>query len=407
MIPFTLKVLFYRCLMVLLKLIARTMSIRQPQLLAGPGSSLQLCDAIAAAGVRRLLIVTDSMLARIGLLEPMRQRLTQSGVTVVVYDGVQPDPTIEQIEAGVDLLRRSDSQAVLAIGGGSSIDAAKIISARATNSKSITQMMGVLKLRKAILPLYAVPTTAGTGSEVTIGAVVSDPARQRKLTVIDPKLVPQMAALDGSLMKGLPPAITAATGMDVLTHAIEAFVSRLATPETDRAALEATRLVMQYLPRAMVNGADEEARQQMAWASYQAGLAITKAGVGYVHAISHNFGGRYHTPHGLANAIVLPYVLEYSRTHCVDRLAKLAQSSGLGSASENRQQLADRLIGHIRAMNRSFGIPAGLKALRDADIPQIAAAALQEAHFTYGVPRYMDQARCEQMLRRMLIESVA
>jgi alcohol dehydrogenase len=403
MIPFSIQVFFYRLFMLALKLSTKILNFRQPELFSGPGSSLQLCEAIASSGVRKLLVVSDAMLVKIGLLQPMLDKLKALGVQTVLYDGVQPDPTIEQIETGLALLKREQCTAILAIGGGSSMDAAKVIAARATNPHKIAWMAGLMRILFKPMPLYVVPTTAGTGSEVTIAAVVSDPANTRKFAIMDPKLVPVGAALDGQLMTGLPPAITAATGMDALTHAVEAYISRNATPATDAEALEATRLIMQNLPKAMTNGADLEARQNMALASYKAGVAFTTAGVGYVHAISHNFGARYHVPHGLANAIVLPYVLDYSKPECVERLAELAAAGGLKQGSEPASELADKFIRHIRSLNETFRIPAKVEKLQATDIPAITDAALKEAHWTYAVPRYMDKPACEQLVRQMLV----
>lgn len=404
MIPFPLQVLFFRVLMFFLKLSSVFLPLfRQPQMVTGPGSSLQLCEAIAQAGVKKLLIVTDAMLVKLGLLSAMQDKLTALGVSWAVYDGVQPDPTIAQIEAGLDMLKRENAQAILAVGGGSSIDAAKVIAARATNNKPIAKMAGLFKVWRSILPLYVVPTTAGTGSEVTIAAVVSDPAAQRKFAIMDPRLLPTAAALDGALMKGLPPPITAATGMDALTHAVEAYISRNAMADTDAQALQATKLIMQNLPQVMANGADETARQNMSQASYLAGQAFTKAGVGYVHAVAHNFGARYHVPHGLANAIIMPYVLDYSKPSCTQRLAELAEAGGLKKGNETPEQLADAFIARIREMNTQFGIPTKVDKLKREDIPAIVDAALAEAHYTYAVPRYMDKPTCERFVAQMLV----
>lgn len=402
MIPFPIQVFFYRLFMLALKLSTKILNFRQPELHTGPGSSLKLCEAIAGSGVKRLLVVSDAMLVKIGLLQPMLDRLKALDVHTVLYDGVQPDPTIKQIETGLALLKREQCTAILAIGGGSSMDAAKVIAARATNPHKIAWMAGLMRILFKPMPLYVVPTTAGTGSEVTIAAVVSDPANTRKFAIMDPKLVPVGAALDGQLMTGLPPPITAATGMDALTHAVEAYISRNATAATDAEALEATRLIMQNLPRAMADGSDLDARQNMALASYKAGVAFTTAGVGYVHAISHNFGARYHVPHGLANAIVLPYVLDYSKPACTRRLAELAEAGGLRQGSETETELADRFVSHIRALNEQFKIPQKVEKLRAEDVPAITDAALKEAHWTYAVPRYMDRPTCETLVRQML-----
>lgn len=402
MIPFGVQVTGYQSLMKTLKGLVKTLPFPKPTLFSGPGSSLELCEAVSLMGVRKLLIVTDAMLVKIGLLDEMEKRLESLGIRFVVYDGILPDPTIDQIEAGLKILKRERCQAILAVGGGSPIDAAKVIAARAANNKSISKMEGMFKVFSAPLPLFVVPTTAGTGSEVTIAAVVSDPGRKKKSAIMDPKLVPMMAALDGSLMTGLPPNVTAATGMDALTHAVEAYISANALPETDAYALAATRLIMENLPTAVARGKNVEARQSMAFASYYAALAFTRAGVGYVHAISHNFGAYYHTPHGLGNAIVLPYVLEFSKQNCIRRLAKLAEASGLREKGDRPQTLANKFIEHIRSMNEEFGIPNQLEALKRSDIPDIARAALKEAHFTYAVPKYMDQRTCERLISRML-----
>ncbi len=405
MIPFGIQVTGYQSLMMGLKGLIKTVPFPKPTLFSGPGSSLELCEAISLMGVHKLLIVTDAMLVKIGLLDDIQEKLEAHGVRFEIYDGIQPDPTIDQIESGLKILRRERCQAILAVGGGSSIDAAKIIAARATNDKPVRRMEGFFRVFSAPMPLYAIPTTAGTGSEVTIAAVVSDPARKKKSSVIDPKLVPLMAALDGALMTGLPPHITAATGMDALTHAVEAYLSTNALPETDAYALAATKLIAENLPTAFARGKDVEARQAMAFASYYAALAFTRAGVGYVHAISHNFGAHYHTPHGLANAIVMPYVLEYSRPKCAKRLARLGEVAGLRQKGDRPQTLARRFIDHIRSMNEEFGIPSGLEALKKSDIPKIASSALKEAHYTYAVPRYMDQDACEALVSKMLVSA--
>jgi len=402
-LPFSLKVLFFKFFQLMLKWSTKILTFRTPELFSGPGSSLQLCEHIAGrTGVKNLLIVTDAMLVKIGLLKPIQDKLTELGVRWVVYDGVQPNPTIEQIETGLAMLKKEGCTAILAIGGGSSIDAAKVIAARARNPHKVVHMAGLMRVFFKPMPLYAVPTTAGTGSEVTIAAVVSDPSTTRKFAIMDPKLVPVGASLDGALMAGLPAPITAATGMDALTHAVEAYISRNHTPMTDAEALEATRLIMQNLPTAVHQGSNIEARQNMAVASFKAGVAFTTAGVGYVHAIAHNFGAYYHLPHGLANAIILPYVLDFSKPECTDRLAKLAEVSGLKTGGESALQLADKFIAHVRALNAEFGIPTRVDKLKASDIPQIAAKAASEAHWTYAVPRYMDKPEIERFVAQML-----
>ncbi len=405
MIPFNIQVACYRAFMMVFKLATWILPFRTPLMFVGPGSSRQLAATIGQTGTRKILIVTDAMLIQLGLLNGIQEELEKNGVEIVIYDGIKPDPTIQQIEDGLKMLEQNQCEAILAVGGGSSIDAAKVIAARATNKKPISKMTGLFRVYRGILPLYAVPTTAGTGSEVTVAAVVSDPERKRKLPIMDIKLVPQMAALDGELAKGLPPHITAATGMDALTHAVEAYISRNNFKSTDKMAVAATRLIIKYLPRAVKDGAnDVEARQNMSLAAFYAGIAFTQAGVGYVHAIAHNFGALYHTPHGLANAIVMPHVLDYSKPECTRRLAELADVADVREAGDSDEVAADKFIAKIREMNTEFNIPEQLEALQAGDIPAIADAALQEARFTYAVPRYMDKPTCENLVRKMLMQ---
>ncbi|MEP7705405.1 iron-containing alcohol dehydrogenase [Paraglaciecola sp. 25GB23A] len=401
---FAFKVFFLKIYMFIFKCITFMLPFKWPRIFEGSGSSLELCRHIAAQGHKKVLLVSDAMLVKLGLLDGMKAELAKHGVTLTIYDGVMPDPTIAQIEAGVSVLKANGCEAVLAVGGGSSIDAAKVIAARGKTNKPIAKMAGLFKVYfSGTLPLYAVPTTAGTGSEVTIAAVVSDPKLQSKLPIIDLKLMPVAAALDGQLMIGLPANITAATGMDALTHAVEAFISHNALQRTDKLAIQATQLIMANLVTAVNDGSNLAARQAMSKASNLAGMAFTQAGVGYVHAIAHNFGALYHTPHGLANAIVMPYVLDFSKSKCSRRLAELAKACNIGPTNGFDAELADAFIERIREMQRQFNIPQKLDALQRKDIPQIAAAALNEARFTYAVPRYLDREGCESLIRQMLV----
>lgn len=404
MLPFPVRVFLLRIYVQILKFVLWITPVKMPMVFAGPGSSLQLCSTIASTGVNNILIVTDSMLSKIGLLDPMVEALNKRGVKTTIYDGVEPDPTVPQIQAGFEMLKANRCEAVLAVGGGSPIDAAKVIAALATNNKPVLKMAGLFKVRKPLLPLYVVPTTAGTGSEVSVGAVVSDTENQRKLPIIDITLMPKMACLDGNIYLGVPPPITAATGMDALTHAVESYISRISFEESDQMAIAAVRLIMEYLPRAYENGQEDiEARQQMALAAYYAGIAMSKAGLGYVHAIAHNFGALYHVPHGRANAIVMPHVLDFSKSECTDRLADLARVSNLGQPGDSDEKLADLFIQKIRDMKAAMDIPEQLDLLKKEDIPRIAQAAKEEARFTYPVPRYMNDSTCRAVISKMLV----
>lgn len=396
------EVFFLRIYMMIFKVVTRILPFKPPQVFEGTDSSLELCRHIAKEGHQRILIVTDAMLVKLGLLEKIEAELKTAGADYFVFDGVLPDPTVELIEKGVALLKEHSCDAILAVGGGSSIDAAKVIGARAKNNKPVQKMAGLFRVFFGMLPLYAIPTTAGTGSEVTIAAVVSDPEAQRKFPIMDLKLMPTAAALDGAMMTGLPKPITAATGMDALTHAVEAYISRNAMAHTDAPAVEATLLILKYLEAAYDDGSNLEARQGMARASHLAGIAFTQAGVGYVHAIAHNFGAYYHVPHGLANAIVMPHVLDYSLLQCAGRLADLARACRIGGEGSD-MEVAQAFIQKIRDMNEKFGIPSTLDKLKSEDIAPIASAARAEARFTYAVPRYMNQQNAMDVVGRMLV----
>ncbi|MCZ2290580.1 MAG: iron-containing alcohol dehydrogenase [Burkholderiales bacterium] len=383
--------------------LTRVLPIPQPTLLIGPGSSRRLGQAIAAFGHEKVLVVTDKVIVRLGLLQGLTDALTEGGAEYVVFDEITPDAPIPLIERGIAAFRDHQCDALVAVGGGSSIDAAKAIAVAIANpSRSLRALAGYYKGLRTPMPVYAVPTTAGTGSEVTVAAVIADPERSSKLVIVDTRIVPRMAALDPELATGLPPAITAATGIDALTHAVEAFIGNWATAQTDALALAAVGMIFSNLRTACRDGGNLQARENMALASTWAGMAFTRANVGYVHAIAHQFGGLYHTPHGLANAIMLPHVLRFSAPAVTTQLAQLAVRAGLGEATEHEEELAEKFIEGVCALNRDIGIPTTLEALREKDIPALARAALREAHTGYPVPRYMTQAQCEEMIRAVL-----
>ncbi len=376
--------------------------IPQPMLLVGPGSSRRLGEALCGFGHRKILIVTDRTVAEMGLPDALTDALSAGGTAYVVFDAITPDAPIPLIEKGIAFYRKQGCDAIVAFGGGSPMDAAKAIALAVANNKHPRQLAGYFKGLRSPVPIYAVPTTAGTGSEVTVAAVVSDPKTRRKLVIADTRLVPQMAALDPSLMTGLPPAVTAATGMDALTHAVEAFVGHWATAYTDRMALAAVGMIYDNLRIAYRKGKDLDAREKMALAATYAGLAFTRANVGYAHAIAHQLGGRYHTPHGLANAIMLPHVLRFLSPAITKKLAVLAVRAKVGDEGERASVLAKKFLDSVEALNRDLGIPRHLDALREADIPELAKAACWEADTNYPVPRYMSPATCEGLLRQVL-----
>jgi alcohol dehydrogenase len=369
--------------------VTRYIPIPQPTLMVGPGSSARMGEVIAGFGHHKVLIVTDGVIAKLGLLKGIQDALHQGGTQTVVFDEITPDAPIPLIERGLDFCQKHDCDAIVAFGGGSSMDSAKAIAIAMTNPRPLRSLAGYLKGRSSPLPIYAVPTTAGTGSEVTVAAVISDPSREDKVVIVDPRLVPKMAALDASLMTGLPPHITA-------------FVGNWATPYTNGMALAAVGLIFDNLRTCYTDGTNLAAREKMALASTYAGLAFTRANVGYVHAIAHQFGGKYHTPHGLANAIMLPHVLRYSASAITKQLAQLAVRAKLGKESERDDQLAEKFLDAVEQLNRDLGIPAHLDKLKESDIPALAAAACHEAHTGYPVPKYMTQKQCEALIRQVL-----
>ena len=373
---------------------------RVPVTFVGANAAAELCEAIAQSGTGKVLLVTDQVLVDLGLVGRITAALDKVGLAHSTYSGVEPDPTTDQVEAGLAQLSREGCDAVLAVGGGSPMDAAKVIAAAASNGGDVGKLEGMFKVRRPPLPIFAIPTTAGTGSEATVAAVVSDPQSHAKKFIVDPKLLPAMAALDPTLMTGLPPHVTAATGMDALTHAVESFIARTANAQTEAWAKTAVRLIFANLPTAYAHGEDLSARKAMALASFYAGLAFTRTSVGYVHAIAHTFGAFYRTPHGQANAIALPCVLEFSMESATPRLAQLADLLELGGPDDAAKARA--FVASVRQLKEKVGIPETLDALREDDIPRIAQQAVAEAHLNYPVPRYMSQAQCEGLLREML-----
>jgi len=371
----------------------------------GPDSSLSMCREIIGLGVKRLMIVTDGPLFKLGIADAVVAELKGAGIALDIFDEIEPDPGDELVMKGVERMKRFKADAMLAIGGGSSIDGAKAILLCHANDANPSKMAGIWLYampRKRGVPFFAIPTTAGTGSEATIAAVVTNKKEQIKYFIADPKVVPSMTALDPKLMTGLPPFITAPTGMDALTHAVEAFVSTMAYAATDELARMATASVMRNLPTAYADGKNLEARERMAVASCMAGLAFTQTGVGYIHAFAHQMGGLYHVPHGLANAIIMPYVLDFSTTACLQRLAELARVSGLDRSGATDAELADTFIARIRQMNAEMQIPEKIKELKREDFAKIVDRAFAEAHGTYGVPRYMTRDDALALLERLL-----
>lgn len=359
--------------------------LREAKVIQGAGSVYKIPEMVKKDGKKKVLLVTTPGFIRRGSLEKLFQEFEKKQVEYAVYSKVQPDPTTDCIEEAVELYQKEKCEAIVAVGGGSVIDCSKALGARiARPKKSLMDMQGLLKVMKRIPDIYAVPTTAGTGSEATAGAVITDGKSHYKFTILDLCLVPRYAILDPQLTCALPPSITAVTGMDALTHAVEAYTNRFCSPATKKATLDAVKLVYENLIKAYENGQDMKARENMLLASYYAGVAINSNFIGYVHAIAHGIGGLYGVTHGKANAIVMPYVLEAFGVSVEKKLAQLADAAGI--AGKDEKEKATAFIESIRELNRKLDIGEKIEELKSRDFEELAKRAVKEGNPTYPVP---------------------
>ncbi len=374
----------------------------KPLLLAGEGSIKKLADRISADHFQKVLIVTDQNLRKLGLLDSLFEELKNKSIAWVIFDDVEANPSIGTVEKAKEMYLKEECEAVIAFGGGSPMDCAKVAAARVSNPNTkVRAMKGLFRVWKKLPVLYALPTTAGTGSETTAAAVISDPSTHEKFAIISLKIVPKVAVLDPSLTKNLPPHITSTTGMDALTHAVEAFIGVNKMKETDEMALKATSLIFENIEEAFSNGANLDARNKMALASYYAGVAFTQANVGYVHAVAHNLGGYYGVPHGLANAIILPSMLEVYGDKAAKKLAKMAEAANIGEASDTPQVRAEKFIAEIKAKNARMNIPTHIDAIQEKDIPLLAKRICKEGNPLYPVPKLLDRTEITQFLHQL------
>ena len=401
MCPF--KKCWYRICQKVLQFGMNFMNWKEPELLEGEGAVLKLPQFVKDKGINKVLVVTDKGLMGLHLLDPMFEELKKAKVDYVVFDDVQPNPTIPNIEACRQVYLDNKCEGIIAFGGGSPMDCAKAAAARVVKPRqSVRQMRGYLRVGKKLPPFFAVPTTAGTGSETTLAAVVTDPETHEKNAICDSSLRPKYAVLDPALTVGLPPHITSSTGMDALTHAVEAYIGICNTKSTIRYAEEATKLIHQYLEKAYSNGKDMEARDKMLYASFLAGNAFTRAFVGYVHAIAHNLGGLYNTPHGLANAVILPYVLDWYGDKAYKKLAKLADLIGITDEKMSVEEKGKAFIAEVRRMNKAMNIPEKFDFIKEEDLPKLIQRALKEGNPGYPVPKIMDAKDMEQVIRQFM-----
>lgn len=365
---------------------------RQPKPLSGSKEAAKL---IKEKGKRKALIVTDPTVYKLGLCNGLISAMKEEGVESVVYSETVANPTVSNVQAAAKLFKEEGCDCLIAVGGGSAMDCAKAAGALIIKpKKSIYKMRGVLKVFGKLPLFIAVPTTAGTGSETTIAAVITDDKTRDKFTIISFCLAPHYAIIDPAMTIGLPPSITATTGMDALTHAVEAYIGRSTTRKTRRLAVEAVSIIRSNLYEAYTNGGNEHARRRMQYAAYCAGLAFTISYVGYVHAVAHSLGGKYNTPHGLANAVILPYVLKRYGKSAQKKLAKLSKKSGVSDVMTDDKRAAEEFIAFIENLNAKMSIPTKLH-VEEGDIPELARHADREANPLYPVPKLMNARRLE------------
>lgn len=347
-------------------------------------------------GLTSVLLVTDGPLRQAGVTGELEELLAQSGIRCAVYDGTRANPTVANVEEARERYLAEGCQGLIAFGGGSSMDCAKAVGARIVYPRrTVNRMKGLLRVLRRLPPLIAIPTTAGTGSEVTVTAVITDTQRKHKYTMNNFTMIPRWAVLDPAVTVSLPPSLTATTGMDALTHAVEAYIGNSTTKETRAYARKAVELIFANLPKAYESGGDLEARRKMLYAAHIAGIAFSKSYVGYIHAVAHSLGGQYNTPHGLANAVLLPKGLELYGPCVYPKLWELGQSAGVVAEGDGVEDGARAFIAAIYAMNERLGIPETLPDIQKEDVPAMARHAAKEANPLYPVPRLMDAGELE------------
>lgn len=386
---------FYcRAFQAVFKLAIPLLPYRDPKIVE---SVSELPAVFIEKGIDRVLIVTDKQLESLGMTTALKNSLAAYGIGYTVYDRTVPNPTIRNVEEARAFYLQNRCSALIGFGGGSAIDCAKAVGARiARPGKPISKMHGILKVMRSLPLLVAIPTTAGTGSEVTVTTVITDADSGHKFPISDFPLIPRIAVLDAENTKTMPLSMTSTTGMDALTHAVEAYIGRSTTRSTRRDAAEAVKLIFGNLERAYLDGENTEARANMMRASFLAGRAFSKSYVGYVHAVAHSLGGKYNIPHGLANAVLLPIGLEAYGETVHKKLHELAVAAGISTSDETHKQGADKLISAIKGMNERMDIPKILKGIKKEDIPEMARHAAAEANPLYPVPVLMDAKTLEQ-----------
>lgn len=356
--------------------------------------------------VSSVLLVTDSTLRKTDIATQLVSRLIENGISCPIYDGVNPNPTVHNIEEAFKIYRKHGAKAIIAFGGGSPMDCAKAVGARAAYpKKGVNKMKGLLKVLKPIPPLIAIPTTAGTGSEVTLTAVITDSDKRHKYTMNSFTLIPRYAVLDPTVTVSLPKSLTATTGMDALTHAVEAYIGGSTTKETRKLALDAVKIIFKNIEIAYSDGGNIIARKNMLKAAYKAGIAFSKSYVGYVHAVAHSLGGQYNIPHGFANAVLLPIVLEEYGSAVYKKLHRLGLAAGVSLDTDSDEVGAKNFIEAVKTLNMRMEIPEKISGIAEKDIAKMSRYAAAEANPLYPVPKLWNANELEKIYRKALDRS--
>ncbi|MCL9776101.1 iron-containing alcohol dehydrogenase [Vibrio methylphosphonaticus] len=392
--------MLHQCLVSVKKPFIKMVPVPQPMCISGRGKVNDIAKICKELGVTKPCIVTDHVLMKLGLLHSLLQTLDEANIGYSIFDDITPDPDYGTVRRGVTHYQSHGCDSVIAFGGGSPMDCAKALAASVKTNKDVAKLPGLLKVHRRLMPIIAIPTTAGTGSECTVAAVVSDVKARKKRSITDPFLVPKVAILDPNLMLGLPAQVTAETGADALTHAIESYLSGYANTQTRQWSVSAIKRIFSALPTAYQDGNNSHAREQMALASFEAGLAFTRTYIGYVHAIAHQLGAFYHVPHGRANAIVLPLVLEGIQQRDNARLTQLAVE--LGYKDSVQGSASSQFTDAVKALLERVAIPKVVKELQVEDIPRIAQQAIKEAFGEYPVPEVMSLEECQRLLKKLI-----
>ena len=377
------------------------MGYRMPEYIEGAGCVVKLPEQIKEKGLKKVLFVSDPGLMKIGLPKRLLDALDAAGVEYAMYTDVQPNPTSDNVEAGFKVYRENNCEGIIAMGGGSPMDCAKGVAAKIAHpNKTVAQLQGILKVHKRIVPFWAIPTTSGTGSETTVAAVITDSTTHHKASINDPSILPRYAVLDPELTVGLPPFITATTGMDALCHAVESYTNWTYCTRLEKdLSKKAVRLIYDNLLKVYKDGSDIEGRQNMQFASFYAGRSFTRGCVGYVHAVGHTLGGLYGVAHGLAMSVILPHVMRQFGPAVYKRLADLADVCGMEGKDD--QEKALKFIDWIDDMKKQMDLPAGLDMIKDEDIPQIITWADKEANPLYPVPVIWQREDFEKLIHTL------